>query len=206
MFSLLQSSLWQKIEQWDQWLFIQLNSQLTNPLFDEIMPFIRKGMHWAPLYLFLGVFVLLNFKNKGWWWIVFFTCTVALTDMGGTNIFKDNFDRDRPCADFDFSMHVRLLVNCVGNGNSFISNHAANHFGMAAFFFVTFWPVLKKWALIGFLWAACIAYAQVYVGIHYPLDVLTGALFGALIGFGTGKLFNKRYQFAIFDNQPTMSS
>jgi undecaprenyl-diphosphatase len=203
MFSLLQSSLLQKITEWDQWLFIQLNSKLTNPLLDTVMPFMRNSANWAPLYLFLGVFALLNFKNKGGWWVLFFICTVALTDMGGTNIFKNNFGRDRPCADINFFMHVRLLVNCVGHGNSFISNHAANHFGMATFFFITFRGILKKWAWIGFLWAAMIAYAQVYVGIHYPGDVLTGALFGFIIGFGTGKLFNKRYQFAIFDNQST---
>jgi undecaprenyl-diphosphatase len=159
-------------------------------------------MNWAPLYLFLAVFVLLNFKEKGAWWILFFVSTVALTDLGGTHLFKEHFGRDRPCADPGFYMHVRLLVNCVGTGNSFISNHAANHFGMAMFFFLTLRPALKKWSWIVFLWAGLIAYAQIYVGIHFPLDVLTGALFGSIIGYGTGKLFNKRYGFAIFDNQP----
>jgi membrane-associated phospholipid phosphatase len=199
---LLQLSFWQKLEQWDQWLFIKLNSGLANPVFDNVMPFMRNGPYWAPLYLFLGVFVLINFKSKGAWWILFFIATVALTDMGGTNIFKNNFGRDRPCADPDFSMHVRLLIGCIGRGNSFISNHAANHFGMATFFFITFRPVFKKWIWISFLWAGLIAYAQVYVGIHYPLDVLAGALLGLMIGLLTGKLFNKRYGFAIFDNQP----
>jgi len=203
MFYLLRSGLLEKLELLDQWLFIKINSELSNPLFDAVMPFMRTGMYWAPLYLFLGVFALLNFKSKGAWWILFFIATVALTDIGGTRIFKDYFDRDRPCADFDFSMHVRLLVNCVGKGNSFISNHAANHFGMAAFFFITFRKMLKKWAWISFLWAGLIAYAQVYVGIHYPLDVFAGALFGMMIGVVTGKLFNKRFGFAIFDNQPT---
>ncbi len=202
MFYFLRTALLEKLQLWDQWLFIKINSELSNPLFDVVMPFMRTGMYWVPVYLFLGVFALLNFKSKGAWWIILFVATVALTDMGGTRIFKDHFGRDRPCADFDFSMHVRLLVNCVGKGNSFISNHAANHFGMATFFFLTFRKILKKWAWIGFLWAALIAYAQVYVGIHYPLDVFAGALFGMMIGVVTGKLFNKRFGFAIFDNQP----
>ncbi len=131
-----------------------------------------------------------------------FVATVALTDLTGTHVFKEHFGRDRPCADPDFFMYVRLLVGCVGHGNSFISNHAANHFGMATFFFITFRHVLKKWAWIGFLWAGLIAYAQVYVGIHYPSDVLAGALLGLIAGSLTGKLFNKRYGFAIFDYQP----
>jgi membrane-associated phospholipid phosphatase len=202
MFYLLQSGFLNKLEQLDQWLFIKLNSGLANPFFDDLMPFMRNGINWAPLYLFLAVFAVLNFKRKGGWWILFFVATVALTDMIGNNVFKQNFGRDRPCADLDFSEHVRLLINCVGKGNSFISNHAANHFGMAMFFFITFRPVLKKWVWIGFLWAALIAFAQVYVGIHYPSDVFAGALLGLLAGTITGKLFNKRYGFAIFDNQP----
>jgi undecaprenyl-diphosphatase len=202
MFYLLQSAFLKKLEQWDQWLFIKLNSELTNPVFDSLMPFMRNGTHWAPLYLFLGVFVLINFKKNSGWWLVFFIATVALTDMGGTRLFKHVFDRPRPCRDVDFFFHVRLLIDHCSGGSSFISNHAANHFGMATFFFITFRPVLPKWAWIGFLWAGLIAYAQVYVGVHYPLDILAGSLFGLLAGLLTGKLFNKRYGFTIFDNQP----
>ena len=206
MFHILLLTFLQRLEQWDQWLFIQFNSVLTNPVFDGLMPFLRNGQHWAPLYLFLGALVLLNFKSKGAWWILFFIATVAITDMTGTYVFKHGFHRSRPCNDPDFFFHVRLLVKQCGGGYSFTSNHAANHFGMAAFFFITFRPVLKKWAWIGFLWAALIAYAQVYVGLHYVSDVLAGALLGLLAGSITGRLFNKRYGFSIFDNQPTISS
>jgi membrane-associated phospholipid phosphatase len=196
------ASFLQKLEQWDQWLFMQINSHWSNPLFDSIMPLMRNPVYWAPVYLFLLFFVILNFRIKGLWWVVLFLVTVSLTDMTGTYIFKNNFGRDRPCADPGFSMHVRLLVDCIGKGNSFISNHAANHFGMATFFFISFRHVLKKWAWVGFLWAACIAYAQVYVGIHYPLDVLGGAFVGIVWGIFTGAIFNKRFGFVIFDNQP----
>jgi membrane-associated phospholipid phosphatase len=201
MYSFLQLTFLQRLEQLDQWLFIKLNSGLSNPVFDSVMPFMRNGPNWAPLYLFLGVFVLMNFKYKGAWWILLFAATVALTDMGGTLLFKDNFHRLRPCADPDFFFNVRLLVQC-NKSSSFISNHAANHFGMATFFFITFRPVFKKWIWISFVWAGLIAYAQIYVGLHYPLDVLAGALLGLAVGLVTGKLFNKRFGFAIFDNQP----
>jgi undecaprenyl-diphosphatase len=205
MFSLLESFLWQKIEYWDQWLFMQLNSNLTNSFFDALMPFMRTGPNWAPLYLFIVVFVLLNFKGRGGWWVLFFICTVALTDMGGTNIFKHNFDRLRPCRDPDLLFNVRLLVDHCGSGNSFISNHAANHVGMATFFFVTFRHILKKWVWVALIWAGLVAYAQVYVGLHYPLDIIAGSLFGSIIGLTTGKLFNKRYRFAILDSQSMTS-
>jgi undecaprenyl-diphosphatase len=195
-------TFWQKLREWDQSLFIKVNSDWTNPAFDTIMPFLRNPIYWIPLYLFMLVFILVNFKIKGLWWSLFFLSTVALTDMVGTNVFKDYFHRFRPCSDPDFSFHVRLLLDKCAAGSSFISNHAANHFGMAAFFVVSFRHVLKKWAWIAFAWAACISYAQVYVGIHYPLDVLCGALLGLVFGIATGTLFNKRFGFANFDNQP----
>lgn len=196
---LLAITLWEKLEQWDQALFIALNSKLTNPLFDAIMPFLRSSSLWIPLYLFIFLFMLFNFKGKTFWWALFFICTVALTDMTGTYVFKHNFERLRPCADPDFT-YVRLLVDHCG-GYGFTSNHAANHFGMATFFFISLRPALKGWAYIAFAWAALIAYAQIYVGLHYPLDVICGALLGLLMGFVTGTIFNKRFGIAIFDSQ-----
>jgi undecaprenyl-diphosphatase len=149
---------------------------------------------------------LLNYKGKGAWWILLFVVTIALTDMTGNYLFKQNVARMRPCGDPDFFSQVRLLVNRCNPGNSFISNHAANHFGIATFFFLTSRPLLKYWAYIGFVWAALIAYAQVYVGVHYPLDVICGALLGVLFGLLTGTVFKKRYGFAIFDSQSTVST
>jgi membrane-associated phospholipid phosphatase len=195
-------NFWQKIVQLDQSLFEKINGDWANPFFDAVMPFLRNSLSWVPLYLFLLVFVLMNFKVKGIWWAVLFLSTIALTDMTGTYVFKHEFERLRPCSDPDFADHVRLLLKHCAGGYSFTSNHAANHFGMAAFFFVTFRHSLKKWAWIGLVWAAAIAYAQVYVGVHYPLDVICGALLGLAFGITTGTFFNKRFGFAIFDNQP----
>ncbi len=206
MFFLLRSGILEQLEKIDQWLFIQINSGSANPFFDSLMPFMRYSMNWIPLYVFLASFAVLNFKGKGLWWILFFVTTAALTDMTGTYLFKHNFERIRPCGDPDFFMHVRLLVNHCSSGKSFVSNHAANHFGMASFFFLTAKPLIKKWALIGFLWAALVAYSQVYVGIHYPFDVLCGALLGVFFGTVTGIIFNKRYGFAIFGKESTVSS
>lgn len=200
------STLWQKLEQLDQSLFIKINSAWTNPLFDTVMPFLRNATNWVPLYLFLAVFMLLNFKRNGAWWCLFFVATVALTDMTGTYIFKHNIQRIRPCNDPDFFFHVRLLVDHCSVGYSFTSNHAANHFGMGTFFFITTRPLLKKWASLGFLWAILVAYSQVYVGVHYPFDVLAGSLLGLFFGVLTGTVFNKRFGFVTFDNQPTKYS
>lgn len=188
----------QKIKQWDQWLFIQINSGQSNSFSDSIMPYLRNSYYWTPLYLFLLLFVIINFKGRGWWWVLIFLCTVSLTDIISSRILKEVFERLRPCQDPDFMGYVRLLVDQCSGGSSFTSSHAANHFGMATFFFITFRHLFKKWAWLVFIWAAAVGYAQVYVGVHYPGDVLGGAVAGILMGSLTGVFFNKRYGIAIF--------
>ena len=195
---LIAINFWKKLVQWDQSLFISINSDWTNPVFDVVLPIMRNSFIWYPLYLFLLIFVLLNFKVRGLWWAVFFLSTLALTDMTGTYVFKHVFERLRPCSDPDFFTHVRLLLKQCAGGYSFTSNHAANHFGMATFFFITFRHLFKIWAWIALCWAAAICYSQVYVGVHYPLDVLAGAMLGLAFGITTGTFFNKRFGIAIF--------
>jgi membrane-associated phospholipid phosphatase len=194
---------WQKIDAWDKWLFTKINSSGTNPVFDAVMPYLRNSVYWAPLYIFLLVFITLNYKTKGWWWVLLFICTLAITDLIGARVFKDGFERLRPCSDPNFSSQVRLLLNHCSGGYSFTSNHAANHFGMAAFFFVTFRHIFKKWGSLAFLWAAAIGYAQVYVGVHYPLDVAGGAALGIITGLCTGMLYHRFFGFIDSERQLT---
>lgn len=186
-------SLWEQLIQWDHALFKKINQDWTNPLFDWTMPFLRNQNNWLPLYIFIIVFVLLNFRLKGLWWIVFFFITIAMTDMTGTYIFKHTFERLRPCSDPDFALNVRLLLKQCAGGYSFTSNHAANHFGMATFIFFTFRHLFKNWMLLTFLWAGSIGYAQIYVGIHYPADVAGGIILGILFGTITAYQFNKHF-------------
>jgi len=196
---LLNSSLIQKLEQWDQWLFIQVNNNQTNSLFDAIMPYLRIAYYWTPLYLFLLVFITMNFKGRGWWWFVIFLCTVSLCDMTSSKLMKEAFERLRPCGDPGFFQYVRLLVENCSQTYSFTSSHAANHFGMATFIFLTLKPVIGKWVWLAYIWAAVIGYAQVYVGVHYPSDILGGAIIGLLFGWLLGVFFNKRFGFANFE-------
>ena len=197
---LIQTNLLHRLEQWDQWLFIQVNNNHSNPFFDIIMPYLRVAYTWTPLYLFLLVFIIFNYKGYGLWWFVFFLCTVSLCDMTSSKLVKETVERLRPCADPDFLQYVRVVIDHCGGKYGFTSNHAANHFGMATFIFLTLRPVLGKWVWIAFLWAALIGYAQVYVGVHYPFDILGGALIGVLFGSLLGSFFNKRFGFVNFES------
>jgi membrane-associated phospholipid phosphatase len=196
-------TIWSVLVRWDQHLFEKINNDWTNPFFDALMPFMRNSIHWAPLYLFVLALVLVNFRTKGVWWVVFFLSTVALCDITGTQLFKHIIQRVRPCNDPFFASHVRLVVQRCAAGFSFISNHAANHFGMACFFIISFRRMLGRWVWLAMLWAPLIAYAQVYVGVHYPLDVLAGAIVGAIYGSAMGFIFNNRFGFSNFGDQPT---
>lgn len=192
------ASFFQKLEQWDQWLFIKINNGQSNSIFDSIMPYLRNSFYWAPLYLFVLIFATLNYKSRGWWWVLLFLCTISITDIISSRLIKEAFERLRPCQDPDFFENVRLLVNRCSGGYSFTSSHAANHFGMASFFFITTRQLLRNWVWLAFLWSVAISYAQVYVGVHYPFDVLGGAMLGILAGLLTGWFFNKRFGIAIF--------
>jgi len=198
---LIALTFWQSVERWDQWLFLKINRSWTNGVFDYWMPLFREKYFWGPLYMFLLGFMLLNFRKRGAWWSLLFICNVACTDMISSRLFKTFVARLRPCSDPEIMPYVRLLIDHCAGGFSFTSSHAANHFGMATFFYLTTRPVLGKWTNLAFLWAIAVCYAQVYVGVHYPLDVLGGAALGTLIGAGLAYLFNKKFGFAIFDLQ-----
>lgn len=188
----------------DQWLFEIINTKMANPLFDGSMPFLRNAFAWGPLYLLLVTFAIINFKKSGWWWFALALATVACTDITGARIFKENFERLRPCSDPEMTGRVRMLLGRCSGGFSFVSNHAINHFGVAAYFFITFKSFFKySWVL--FVWAALIGMAQVYVGVHYPFDVLAGTILGTAIGCLTGNLFNKKFGFPIFEKQSILN-
>lgn len=189
---LLATSLWQQLDALDKKLFVVFNSKLTNPFFDLVLPYFRDSVFWAPLYLFVIVFIAVNYGKKGWWWSVAFVCTVAVADMVSSRVFKEGFQRIRPCQDPFFFDQVRLLLKHCSSAYSFTSSHAANHFGMATFVSITLYPTFKRWIYFTYLWAFFISYAQIYVGVHYPLDILGGAGVGVLAGLLTASVFNKQ--------------
>ena len=175
-------SFFESLQSIDQNLFVYINRDATHPILDTLMPYFRESTFWIPFYVFLIVFVFVNFGKKGWVWLLFAFITVLLTDQFSSSIIKNWVQRPRPCADHLFSGQVRLLLDHCSGGYSFTSSHATNHFGVATFLFVTLGRFFGNWKYLIFIWAALICYAQVYVGVHYPLDVIIGALLGFTIG------------------------
>src|SRR4051794_35990894 len=94
----------------DQLLFIRINSAWTNTFFDSTFPVWRESITWAPLYLFLLLFMIFNFGTRSWPWICMLLVTVTLTDQVSSHLLKDLIARPRPCGDPFFSQYVRLLM------------------------------------------------------------------------------------------------
>jgi len=184
-------SLADEIRNVDYKIFSKINGDWHNTFFDIVLPFLRQSYLWIPLYFFLGIFTPLNFKKNGWYWSLCFLVTAALSDYISSTIVKGTFLRLRPCQDPAIMQHVRLLVNVCPGNSSFTSSHAANHFAAAMYIFTTFKNAVSKWWALLFVWAFVISYTQVYVGIHFPGDVIGGAALGLIIGFLPAKVFNK---------------
>ncbi len=171
-----------------------LNTQWHSDFFDSIIPFVRNQWFWAPLYLFLLLFMPNQFGKKGWIWCGLFLLTFAISDQISASLLKPLFHRTRPCNCLDLIGVIHLIVPC-GGGYSFPSSHASNHFSMGVFAAITLQKKIKGIWLIAIFWAVLVAYAQVYVGVHYPLDITFGAILGIIVGNITGKLFNNKFGF-----------
>jgi membrane-associated phospholipid phosphatase len=174
----------------DQQIFEAINIGFGNLFFDWLMPILRNKLTWIPLYLFIIGFALKTYKVKGLYLILFFATTVGIADYGSSSLLKPTFNRIRPCNDTDMQNHIISRVPC-GSGKSFPSSHATDHFAIAIFLIIIF---AKKWNFVlpaCLVWASSICFAQVYVGVHYPIDVFVGAIFGSLVGFAGARLFLK---------------
>jgi membrane-associated phospholipid phosphatase len=178
------------IDALDRKLFFIVNRDLSNSLFDNTLPFVRESTIWAPLYIFMLVFAVVNFGKKGWLWFLFGICTAALGDLISSRLIKETVIRLRPCRNPEIADQVRILVNYCPGSSSFTSSHATNHFALSMFIVATMQKYTSPWLKLFFVWAAVISYAQVYVGVHYPLDVFCGALLGCFLGYIMSRLFN----------------
>ena len=174
----------------DKYLFLLIHYDSDRFFFDPIMVLIRNPYTWMPLYMFLVAYVILQHKAKAGQFIFLSILTFSFTDSITARILKPMFGRLRPCHDPELNGFVRGLIDCGGSW-SMPSNHAANHFGLAVFWFWSLWLMSgKKWHLL-WAWAAVICYAQVYVGKHYPFDVLVGGVFGWAVGITSAKIFHR---------------
>ena len=184
-----------QLVQFDRDLFFAINNGLSNGFFDWLMPILRDRYTWVLLYLSIIVFSIKNYGKQGFIMILFLVITFGISDFISSSVIKPNVQRLRPCNETEIKTKVNNLVDC-GTGYSFPSSHATNHFAIAVFLIMMFYHKWKIILPIGILWAASISFAQIYVGVHYPIDILTGGLLGSSIGLGMSKILlsNKSFK------------
>ena len=174
---------------WNYDWFILINSVWSSPFLEAVLPSLRHKLFWIPLYLFIISFLIINHQKKGIWAVAFCLLSFGLSNTISAEIMKPYFKIDRPCNDPVFKTHVETRIRC-GGGKSFPSAHATNHFALSAYLFFILRRKYKKTFLPLALWAATVSYAQVFVGVHYPVDIMIGGAIGITIGFLVAKFYN----------------
>lgn len=174
--------------QLDQSLFLFLNG-LHHPWLDPVMIFFSGKFTQLPVYLILLYFLI---RYEGWETIrilLFVAVLIALADQFSVKAFKDVFERLRPCNEPTLQPLIHLVGGKCGGRFGFVSSHAANSFAMATFMGLLFRQHLPKLFFWLILWAFVVSYSRIYLGVHYPGDILVGALLGMMLGWAVYQLY-----------------
>ncbi|MCX6256060.1 MAG: phosphatase PAP2 family protein [Bacteroidia bacterium] len=174
------------LEHLDQQLFLFLNS-FNSPFCDQVMYAISGRVIWAPLYLAILIFLGMKYKRKFLIILLFIILAVTLADQLSVQLFKNLVLRLRPCHEPSLEGLVHLVNGECGGMFGFVSSHAANSFNVAL---LSLLFIKRRWYTISIiLWAIVIGYSRIYLGVHYPGDVICGSLLGALIGWSVYNLY-----------------
>jgi len=162
-------------------LLIFLNN-LGTTQWDGFWLFITNKYSAIPLYLLLLFFTYKYYGLKKTILVIVFIALLITVSDQTSNLFKYGFKRLRPCHDENIAHLVRLVKASCGGKYGYFSAHAANSMAVAVFFGLLFKKQLKYLLPILILWALVVSYSRIYIGVHFPLDILTGMFFGSVYG------------------------
>lgn len=182
----------EKIIDLDKKVFIYLNG-LGSETYDGLWLLITKQIYWTPFFLLIFYFLQKKLGWKNFLYYILFTAVLILICDQTANFFKDSIQRLRPCNDVEIKDIIRIVKSSVTK--SFFSGHATNSMATTVFAYL----ILKKeykYSFLLFLFPFIFAYSRIYLGLHFPTDILTGYAFGAIFGC----IFYKMYQKYIIKN------
>lgn len=176
------------ITEFDTKFFLWLNG-FHNEFMDSVMLVITNRRTWIPLYLLLLVYLYRNLKRKKLLVIFSIIITVSLADFVTSGLMKPFFERLRPCYNAELTNLVHVPGKCGGRFG-FASSHAANTFSLlGSLLFILGWK--NNWTRFMLVWAVIVSYSRIYVGVHYPADIVVGMLVGFLISLFIHQLTKK---------------
>ncbi|WP_114752442.1 phosphatase PAP2 family protein [Pleomorphovibrio marinus] len=172
----------EKLREWDESLFLWLNAQRLDVL-DPVMNTLTGRYIWIPLYLLIIFMLIRTYGQTGVWYTGGLLLLIFLADQSTSSVMKPYFERLRPCHDPRWEGMINNYSGC-GGMYGFASSHASNTFALAMYLWLIGREKLPLFSWM-FLWAAIISYTRVYLGVHYPADILVGAMVGMLAGLIT---------------------
>jgi undecaprenyl-diphosphatase len=168
-------------------IFIFLNG-INSPFWDKIMWWISGTKSWIPMYAIIVAVIVYKQRWKSIITLIFIALVVTLADQISVHAFKEVFQRLRPCHNSALQDLVHIVRNKCGGQYGFVSSHAANTFAVAFFLSRLFKNKYFSWFIL--IWATVVSYSRIYLGVHYPFDVIGGAILGALIGISIYILYS----------------
>ncbi|MDO4881673.1 MAG: phosphatase PAP2 family protein [Capnocytophaga sp.] len=181
--------MWKDILNYDKELLIAIN-QTGNVSYDAFWLTITNAWNWIPFFLGILLVNFYFFPKKIAWRIFFYTLAVLFSTVLITNITKEIIARPRPINTPEIIPYLRVLL--TQDGYSFFSGHTSNSFAICTFLFLVFRQKLKFSSWV-FLWAIPYAYSRMYLGVHFPSDILVGFLVGITIATIGYYIFKKSY-------------
>ncbi len=172
------NEIWQQINEIDTRFFLLINANYS-PIGDFCMFWISNKWIWLPLYFYFLYLIFKKLERFDFKLIIIIALLIGCTDMFCSLLLKPTFKRLRPCHQTTLKSKVHTVENCGGQ-YGFASSHAGNTFAIATFLYLWFNKRYKF--LLLFLWATLVSYSRIYLGVHFPLDILVGAIIGIIFG------------------------